>query len=103
MQSRRTHLPVIEPLRAFADVADRSGVVLADRGGLPPTLTRPVVLIGPEGGWSRRERDAGLVTVGLGPTVLRAETAAIVAAAALSGLRAALFAPKHVTEGDCPS
>jgi RsmE family RNA methyltransferase len=37
------------------------------------------VLIGPEGGWSERERDMIPDVVDLGPTVLRAETAAVVA------------------------
>ncbi len=45
------------------------------------------LLIGPEGGWSDRERGelraAGWRAVGLGPRVLRIETAAVVGAAAL--------------------
>ncbi|HYH47250.1 MAG TPA: RsmE family RNA methyltransferase, partial [Thermoanaerobaculia bacterium] len=45
------------------------------------------LLIGPEGGWSPEERSelaaAGWRAVGLGPRVLRAETAAVVAAALL--------------------
>jgi 16S rRNA (uracil1498-N3)-methyltransferase len=45
------------------------------------------LLIGPEGGWSPRERDmlraAGWRAVGLGPRVLRTETAAVVGVAAL--------------------
>jgi 16S rRNA (uracil1498-N3)-methyltransferase len=43
------------------------------------------LLIGPEGGWSERERgtlaETGWQAVGLGPRVLRAETAAVVGAA----------------------
>jgi 16S rRNA (uracil1498-N3)-methyltransferase len=93
MQSRRSWLPVVEPIATFAEVAARPGGALADRSGAPPSLQRPVVLVGPEGGWSEAERVRGLPTVGLGPTVLRAETAAIVAGAALCGLRSALFAP----------
>ncbi|MEY2404701.1 MAG: rRNA (uracil1498-N3)-methyltransferase [Acidimicrobiaceae bacterium] len=89
MQSRRAWLPTVEPIATFDDVARRPGAALAERGGGPPTLAHPVVLIGPEGGWSERERGAGLAALGLGPTVLRAETAAIVAGAALSGLRSA--------------
>jgi 16S rRNA (uracil1498-N3)-methyltransferase len=91
MQSRRAWLPVVEPIGTFAEVADRPGAALADRAGAPPSLRRPLVLVGPEGGWSETERARGLPTVGLGPTVLRAETAALVAAAALCGLRAARF------------
>lgn len=45
------------------------------------------LLIGPEGGWTSGERDelraAGWRAVGLGPRVLRAETAAVVGAAAV--------------------
>jgi 16S rRNA (uracil1498-N3)-methyltransferase len=45
------------------------------------------LLIGPEGGWTSEERDelraAGWKAVGLGPRVLRAETAAVVGAAAV--------------------
>jgi 16S rRNA (uracil1498-N3)-methyltransferase len=91
MQSRRSWLPAVDPIATFDDLADRAGAALTDRGGRPPTLSHPVLLVGPEGGWSERERGAGLPSIGLGPTVLRAETAAIVAGAALSGLRSALF------------
>ena len=41
------------------------------------------ILIGPEGGWSDRERAMVPAVVDLGPTVLRAETAAVVASAFL--------------------
>jgi 16S rRNA (uracil1498-N3)-methyltransferase len=91
MQSRRSWLPAVEPVTNFDDLARRAGVALTDRGGGPPTLAHPVLLIGPEGGWSERERGKGMAVVGLGPTVLRAETAALVAGAALSGLRSVLF------------
>ena len=91
MQSRRAFLPTVEPLGTFADLAARPGVALTERGGRPPSLARPVALVGPEGGWSDRELAAGMPQMGLGPTVLRAETAAISAAAALCGLRSALF------------
>ena len=91
MQSRRAWLPVVERIMTFAEVATRPGAVLADRAGAPPSLRRPLVLVGPEGGWSEQERGSGLPSIGLGPHVLRAETAAIVAGAALCGLRSALF------------
>lgn len=90
MQSRRSWLPAVEPLASFDDLAIRAGVALTERNGRSPTLAHPVLLVGPEGGWSERERAAGLPAVGLGPTVLRSETAAIVAGAALSGLRTSL-------------
>jgi hypothetical protein len=86
---------MVDPIATFSDVAGRAGAALTDRGGRPPTLAHPVLLVGPEGGWSERERSADLPSIGLGPTVLRAETAAIVAGAALAGLRSALFEPVH--------
>jgi hypothetical protein len=42
------------------------------------------VAVGPEGGWDPSELGLGLPTVGLGPHVLRAETAALAAAVVLS-------------------
>ncbi|MBH0192066.1 MAG: 16S rRNA (uracil(1498)-N(3))-methyltransferase, partial [Nitrospira sp.] len=51
---------------------------------LPQDVTGSVLmLIGPEGGWSREEREqaeqAGILSITLGPHILRAETAAIAA------------------------
>jgi len=91
MQSRRTWLPTVESLAGVAEVVTRPGAVLAERHGRPPSLARPVVLIGPEGGWSDAERATTDAHLTLGPTVLRSETAAIVAGTALCGLRSALF------------
>jgi len=93
MQSRRAWLPVVEPVAPFAAVAGRPGAALTDRGGEPPSLVRPFLLVGPEGGWSDSEREVGLPAVGLGSPVLRAETAAIVAGAILCGFRSILFVP----------
>jgi 16S rRNA (uracil1498-N3)-methyltransferase len=90
MQCRRAHLPVVDDVVDFAAAAAIPGACLADAGGAPPTLDRPVVLVGPEGGWSEEERGAGLPTVGLGPFVLRAETAALTAGALLGALRTGL-------------
>jgi 16S rRNA (uracil1498-N3)-methyltransferase len=87
MQSRRTRLAVVEPVATFDEVAGRPGACGADLGGAPPSLAWPCVLVGPEGGWSAEERDRLARTVELGPQVLRAETAAIVAGALLTGLR----------------
>jgi 16S rRNA (uracil1498-N3)-methyltransferase len=93
MQSRRTWLPVVEEVRSFAEVAARPGAVLAEVGGDPPSLDHPLVLVGPEGGWGDEELAASLPTVGLGPHVLRSETAAVAAATVLSTLRAGLVGP----------
>ena len=96
-QSRRTWLPeVAEPLGlgAFAQEVGAGGgqLVLADQDGDPPTLERPSVAVGPEGGWSDAERAMGLARVTLGDGVLRAETAAVAAGTLLAGLRASLVA-----------
>jgi 16S rRNA (uracil1498-N3)-methyltransferase len=90
MQSRRAFLPVVEQLSEFAEVAAREGATLAAPGGMPPDLSRPVLLVGPEGGWSDAELTRAPATTGLGATVLRAETAALAGAALLAGLRAGL-------------
>jgi 16S rRNA (uracil1498-N3)-methyltransferase len=90
MQCRRAHLPVIDEVVDFAAAAALPGACLADAGGAPPSLDRPVILIGPEGGWTDDERGAGLPAVGLGAQVLRAETAAITAGALLAALRLGL-------------
>jgi hypothetical protein len=70
-----------------------SPVTLADAGGTAPGLDRPVVAVGPEGGWDPVERDGFGPTVGLGATVLRAETAALMAGALLCALRNSVVLP----------
>src|SRR5579864_209679 len=92
-QSRRSRLPLIEPavslteaLRSEADYR----YLLEEAGALPILSVVPEVgkaedrtalLVGPEGGWSDRERaeiaGAGWTAVSLGPAILRAETATI--------------------------
>jgi len=93
MQSRRTWVPMVEPVTTFAEVSARPGAAGADHDGDPPTLDHPVLLVGPEGGWAPAERASLAATVGLGPTVLRAETAAITGAALLAALRSRLVGP----------
>jgi 16S rRNA (uracil1498-N3)-methyltransferase len=96
MQSRRTWLPEVGDVATFADVAGREHAALADVGGrFEPSLRQRVVLIGPEGGWETAERGCGLPTVTLGPQVLRAETAALAAAALWVALRAGIVAPER--------
>lgn len=94
MQSRRVRLPIIEPPTEVAPVAAaaETGAVLAVPGGDPPILDRPTVLIGPEGGWSPAEEAAVPATVGLGPQVLRTETAALAVASLYGALRSGLMA-----------
>ena len=96
MQSRRVWLPVIEELAGFDAAVEAlapDGVALAHPGGAPPSLAHPAVMIGPEGGWAPEELGRGLPTVALGPTVLRAETAAIAAGLLLCAIRAGLVGP----------
>ena len=96
-QSERAWLPALRPL---ADLA----AVLADAGSFPLRLLfheraagmdwdriastdakEVLLLVGPEGGFSDREADAaraaGFIAVGLGPRILRGETAALAALA----------------------
>jgi 16S rRNA (uracil1498-N3)-methyltransferase len=99
-QSRRTTLPEILPAVRF-DAALRTegggGVRLFLEEETAPPLLRALparveaaaLLLGPEGGWTDRERElareAGWTAVSLGPQVLRAETAAVAAIALLMG------------------
>lgn len=94
-QCGRTRIPVIdEPAPLAARLAtDWGGLRLiaweeaTERGWeqLPAAVTSVVVLLGPEGGFApdeaARARAAGFEPVSLGGRVLRAETAAVVAAA----------------------
>ena len=93
VQSRRAWLPTVDPVTPFAAVAGEPGAALAHPGGGPPSLDRTVLLIGPEGGWDEDELATGLPRVGLGPAVVRTETAAVVAGALLCALRAGVVRP----------
>jgi 16S rRNA (uracil1498-N3)-methyltransferase len=94
-QSRRVWLPQVTAVRRLDELADAAGAapVLADPGGEAPGMDRPVIAVGPEGGWDDDERAAVTRSVGLGPTVLRAETAAVVAGALLCALRCRVVLP----------
>lgn len=97
-QSEQWRLPTVRPPQTFSAFLGQPAlgarrVILAERQGGAQGLSEldyPVgpdasitVLIGPEGGWSREEfaqaLQAGCRPVTLGPHILRAETAAIVA------------------------
>jgi 16S rRNA (uracil1498-N3)-methyltransferase len=92
MQCRRTWLPAVERVSSFSSVAVRPGAALADRTGRSPTLDHPVVLAGPEGGWTPEERASGLPCVRLGEHVLRSDTAAITIGVVLTAMRAGIIA-----------
>jgi 16S rRNA (uracil1498-N3)-methyltransferase len=97
-QCGRADVPELEEVLPWAEALrtgprDAQRVVLWEELGEQEPLARVlkadapavVLAVGPEGGLGEREiaraRDAGFVTAGLGPRVLRAETAAIVALA----------------------
>jgi 16S rRNA (uracil1498-N3)-methyltransferase len=111
MQSRRTVLPEVVGVLGVADVVAEAVVdvvvdgaagpcpggfaaALAEPGGESPSLDRPVVLVGPEGGWAPDELASGLPTVDLGSGVLRTESAAVAAGVLLCSLRAGLVGEK---------
>lgn len=94
-QCERGRVPRVEPPLELGDFCSGLGargpgevrVVLAERSGAPgprqegPAPSRVVLAVGPEGGWEpgelRRLEGAGFSPLGLGPRVLRAETAAV--------------------------
>ena len=82
MQSRRVWLPEVSDVRELGEMlADGGDVALAVPGAVE-AVDRPTVLVGPEGGWTSEELAIGegrVGRVGLGPHVLRSETAAIAA------------------------
>lgn len=86
MQSRRVRIPTVRVCEDLGSLLG-SSPVRADFDGPMLTEAHRVVLVGPEGGWSPQERDLIPNSVSLGPTVLRAETAAIVASSYMSRTR----------------
>ena len=97
-QARRAHLPDIEeaaPWKEALSISADVRCVLEENPGARPLASafpevrasadRVALLVGPEGGWTEIERagfpEAGWTPVSLGPTILRAETAAIAALA----------------------
>jgi len=98
-QSRRVRIPEIRDALRLADALRQPfglKITLDENPGAPALLeaakpwdraTDLAVCIGPEGGWTDPERAAmmsfGWIPASLGTTVLRAETAAIAAAAVL--------------------
>ena len=104
-QARRMAPPRIEPPAHLDQAVSRvesSARFILDREGNPLSdaleeaasdSTREIVLfVGPEGGWSDRERaaaqDHGFTAVGLGANILRTETAAVAALAVVTATSA---------------
>jgi 16S rRNA (uracil1498-N3)-methyltransferase len=82
MQSRRVWVPTVE---GPVDVATVIGSVpIAEPGGRPVAASDHRIAIGPEGGWSERELALSTDRIGLGPHVLRVETAALAATTLLA-------------------
>lgn len=99
-QCGRNLVPVVHALVAAADYKDQNGglkIILSPRAGLrfsqacKEASERVTLAAGPEAGFNAEEEaaflDAGFVPVSLGPRILRTETAALAALAALSALR----------------
>jgi len=97
-QSGRARIPELLPARGLADAAaalpadalkltlDPQGEHRSESMAAPASMT-VVIGIGPEGGWSEKDRavlcDRGFTGLRLGPRVLRTETAGLAAIAAL--------------------
>lgn len=88
MQSRRVFLPAVHLGVPLADVVALSGAALADPNGSAPTAADRLLVVGPEGGFDDGEVSESIPRVCIGPAVLRAETAALVAGARLVALHA---------------
>ncbi len=82
-QSRRVWLPQVTPVLTLTELVAAGPVALAVRGGpaLDPSTT--AIAVGPEGGWAPAELAIAPSTVGLGPSVLRSETAAVASGAVM--------------------
>ena len=100
MQSRRAWLPELPVPVPFDHLLSELGAnavhaALADPGGSPPSLLRPTILVGPEGGFDAAELASCLARVRLGDHVLRAETAAVTAGMLLCALRGGVVWEQH--------
>ncbi len=88
MQSRRVWLPSVVGLAALHEVCAGDGAAVADPDGVALHAGVSLVVVGPEGGFAEEELPAGVPRVQLGDTILRAETATLVAATLLVARRA---------------
>ena len=76
----------------IGDRAQLQGTIVAadGAGGSWPAQPVDTIVVGPEGGWSDADLAADWPRVSLGPTTLRSETAALVAATQCFSLYAAV-------------
>jgi len=81
-QCRRTYDIVIDEPVQISDVP--VNVCVADFGGTSDWSGVRSVAVGPEGGWAPEEWGPERKKLGLGPTVLRGDTAGVVAASLLA-------------------
>ncbi len=96
-QCGRNRIPEVLPLLAFRDYKPQAGgvkLLLSAQGRSIrqlETMEQAVIAAGPEAGFAQEEQAAleraGFVKASLGPRILRTETAALAALAALSALR----------------
>jgi 16S rRNA (uracil1498-N3)-methyltransferase len=89
MQSRRVYLPEIRLGLDLAGVLAQESVAVADPEAAPLGHGVSLLAVGPEGGFDPGEIPDSCPRAGIGPAVLRAETAALVAGARLVALREA--------------
>jgi RsmE family RNA methyltransferase len=114
MQSRRVWLPTVTGPVSLAEVCARPGAAVADPAGEPlnigpfdagtrdsaardasePIPATSLIIIGPEGGFDADELTPSVHRVSLGDTILRAETATLVAATLLATLRNRMKGPQ---------
>jgi 16S rRNA (uracil1498-N3)-methyltransferase len=95
MQSRRARVPIVRNVARLGDLVGRADLVVADRAGRTLRELESdgrdawCLVVGPEGGFDDDELVslAKAARLAVGPHVLRAETAAIAVAAALTAVR----------------
>jgi 16S rRNA (uracil1498-N3)-methyltransferase len=104
MQSRRVWLPAVSGLVSLVDALAMPGAAVADPAASSPAWSAPLdsspaapnraspalIVVGPEGGFDDDEIPANVPRVSLGDTILRAETATLVAATLLAARRSAV-------------
>lgn len=107
-QCRRARLPEVADLAGLASLAGHPGLVVAERGGASPATVvagcgdELLIVVGPEGGLTDQEVDglAPVYRLSLGPHILRAETAALAAAAVVAVIRCNSASPAGANGGE---